>query len=140
MLTDTGVVSGSYTTRDILFDLSPRLWLGKDLYGNDVPTDSVLQAIATFMKNNPTVTIEIGVHTDTRGGDRACMVISQKRAKAVVEHLHDLGVPLKRMMPMGYGESEPLVTDQQIAAAATDAEKEALHQLNRRVVLLILRS
>lgn len=65
-------------------------------------------------------------HTDSIGKDAYNLTLSRKRAKAVSLALHrDLGIELKNIQAVGYGESRPVATNK------TDAGRQA----NRRVEL-----
>jgi outer membrane protein OmpA-like peptidoglycan-associated protein len=65
--------------------------------------------------------------------------LAQKRAQSVVDYLVSKGIAGDRMVAKGYGENRPLNTDKQIAALATEEEKEAAHQKNRRSEFKVLR-
>ena len=65
--------------------------------------------------------------------------MAQKRAQSVVDYLVSKGIAGDRMVARGYGENRPLMTDKDIAAMATEEEKEAAHQKNRRSEFKVLR-
>ena len=44
---------------------------------------------------------------------------------------------MQRLQPLGRGETMPLISDAEIAALATEDEREAAHQMNRRTVFRI---
>ncbi|MBI3511488.1 MAG: OmpA family protein [Bacteroidetes bacterium] len=67
-----------------------------------------LEKVATVMKRDPGITIEISSHTDSRGSDKANLDLSQKRAQAVVDYLVKSGIDKKRLVAIGYGESKLL--------------------------------
>ncbi|WP_345372243.1 OmpA family protein [Algivirga pacifica] len=58
--------------------------------------------------NNPSVSVEIGSHTDARGDDEYNMMISQKRANVIVDFLVNKGIDPGRLRSVGYGESKLL--------------------------------
>ena len=72
--------------------------------------------------------MEIGGHTDSVGSDSYNQKLSEQRAKAVCDYLISQGVDKARLSYKGYGESEPIATN----------ETEAGRQRNRRVELKIL--
>lgn len=92
-----------------------------------------LQVLFNILKENPTITIELAAHTDTRGSDKYNMTLSQNRAQSCVNYLISLGIDPARMTAKGYGETRPRISDAEIAKMATNEEKEAAHQKNRRV-------
>jgi len=67
-----------------------------------------LNEMIVFMNNNPGWIVEIGGHTDNVGTENYNMVLSEKRAAAVVNYLINNGVPPKRFRSKGYGFSKPL--------------------------------
>ena len=72
--------------------------------------------------------IEIAGHTDSIGDESTNQWISQKRAEAVYSWLVENGIAKGRMAPKGYGESQPLATN--------DDEFEG-RELNRRIEIIV---
>jgi outer membrane protein OmpA-like peptidoglycan-associated protein len=87
-----------------------------------------LERVVQFMQENPTVVVEIGGHTDSKGSDEYNINLSQGRADAVVFYVIDHGVGNDRIIAKGYGEIIPVETN------ATDEGR----QTNRRVEFKIL--
>ena len=96
-----------------------------------------LDYLVDLLERNPTFVISLEAHTDTRGGDRANDELSQRRAETCVNYLVERGIDRQRLQPTGRGETMPLVSDAEIAALATEEEREAAHQMNRRTVFRI---
>lgn len=92
-----------------------------------------LQTLYQTLVDNPTIVIELAAHTDSRGSDKSNMTLSQNRAQSCVNYLISQGIDPARMVARGYGESRLRLTDAEIAKMATNEEKEAAHQKNRRV-------
>ena len=67
-----------------------------------------LQQLILFLRENPTVSIEIGGHTDKIGEDQSNLILSRDRAKIVYEYLIKNKIPLKNLSFKGYGESQPV--------------------------------
>lgn len=67
-----------------------------------------LQQLITFLKENPSVTIEIGGHTDNIGDDKSNQNLSENRAKTVYEYLVKNKIPIQKLSFKGYGESQPI--------------------------------
>ncbi|MEY4111497.1 MAG: hypothetical protein RLZZ46_1854 [Bacteroidota bacterium] len=116
---------------DILYDLNK--WDLKPQYQDS------LQGLVKTLNDNTNLVIELGSHTDTRGDKKSNDVLSQNRAQSVVDFLISKGIAGDRLAAKGYGENRPLISDAEINKAATDQEKEALHQKNRRTEFKILR-
>jgi outer membrane protein OmpA-like peptidoglycan-associated protein len=103
------------------------------------PESSVeLNKLADFLSENPKVKIEIGGHTDTRGDDTDNMTLSTNRAKSVYEYLITKGIDASRLSFKGYGETQPKVSDAEIAQLSDPAQIEAAHQKNRRTEYKII--
>ena len=87
-----------------------------------------LDRLSAFMKANPAVRIEIAGHTDDRGDPAANLLLSQKRAQAVVAYLTKAGIEPGRMQAIGYGKTRPALPN-------TSDENR---QLNRRIEWRVL--
>jgi outer membrane protein OmpA-like peptidoglycan-associated protein len=83
-----------------------------------------LKKLTTFLKNNPQVEVEIQGHTDNTGRN---LVLSELRAKSVVEYLVSNGIAAKRLQSKGFGEFHPVATN----------ETEEGRMLNRRTTIKI---
>jgi outer membrane protein OmpA-like peptidoglycan-associated protein len=66
-----------------------------------------LNKLVEFLSKNPTLVIEIGGHTDNVGNDQANMLLSENRAKSVVDFLVAKGLVTNRLQAKGYGETIP---------------------------------
>jgi outer membrane protein OmpA-like peptidoglycan-associated protein/Tol biopolymer transport system component len=104
------------------------------------PESSVeLDKLVEFLLKNPTVKIELGGHTDTRGDDKENLKLSNDRAKAVYDYVVNKGIKAERLSYKGYGESKPIISDADIAKMSSEKEKEAAHQSNRRTEYKIVK-
>lgn len=97
-----------------------------------------LDYLYSIMVDNPTIIIEIQAHTDSRASDEYNLDLSQRRAQSCVDYLISKGVDSERMRPRGFGESRLRISDAQIEQMATQAEKEAAHQRNRRTEFIVV--
>jgi len=87
-----------------------------------------IEKFAEFLKKHPDVKAEIQGYTDNKGSEKYNLILSQKRAKAVYEALIKLGVNKNQLTWAGYGEKNPI-------ASNDTAEGRAK---NRRVVAKII--
>jgi outer membrane protein OmpA-like peptidoglycan-associated protein len=87
----------------------------------------ILALFIEFLKDNPTVKVEIQGHTDNVGNDDANQKLSEHRAKAVFDYVIDKGIPSDRLRYKGYGESQPIADNNTAMGRAK----------NRRTVFLI---
>jgi len=93
-----------------------------------------LNKVITLMKDNPSLTLELGSHTDSRGSSESNLELSNKRAKSAVNYLvKRRGIAKNRLTFKGYGETE-------ILNECTNGVKcpEEDHAINRRTELKIL--
>lgn len=70
-----------------------------------------LNKVVDFLQANPTVEVEIGGHTDSKGTDEYNNQLSQGRSQAVVDYLAQQGIDAARLTAKGYGESKPIDTN-----------------------------
>ncbi|MEX2483172.1 MAG: OmpA family protein [Brumimicrobium sp.] len=122
---------GSITLANVFFDLD-KATLREESF-------TELNKLVEFLEENKSVKIEIGGHTDTRGDDKANQILSENRAKAVYEYVKDKGIEESRLTYKGYGESEPINSDEEIEKLETEEAKEKAHQENRRTEYRIVK-
>lgn len=91
-------------------------------------SNTELDKVVTFMKDNSDIKVEISGHTDNVGTPASNQKLSESRAKAVVAYLISNGIPQEKLVYKGYGQAQP------IAPNTTAAGKK----LNRRVEFKIL--
>ncbi|MFT4600165.1 MAG: outer membrane protein OmpA-like peptidoglycan-associated protein [Arenicella sp.] len=98
-----------------------------------------LERLIRLLNDNPTMRIELAGHTDTRGSNTDNQVLSQNRAKSVVDYLVSHGIDKSRLEFAGYGEAKNLISDNEISKLKSKTEKEDAHQQNRRTEFKILK-
>ncbi|MGE0771127.1 MAG: OmpA family protein [Cyclobacteriaceae bacterium] len=89
-----------------------------------------LNKVVDFLRQNPSVEIEISGHTDNKGSDTYNESLSQGRSQAVVDYLISQGIESYRLSAHGYGESKPIDTNDTDEGRAN----------NRRVEFTILKT
>lgn len=101
-----------------------------DVNSAEVREDSYaeLKEVYDLLWEHPELVIEISAHTDDQGSHDHNMELSSRRAQAVVDFLRSKGVPERMLVAKGYGETAPLV-------ANNNPENR---QKNRRVEFLVL--
>lgn len=115
-----------------------------------------LDGLVETLNDNPNITIELGAHTDSRGGDTDNISLSQRRAQSVVNYLISKGIATDRLTAKGYGESSPKTVDAKLAQQypflkdgtvltedyinkLPDSDlQEIAHQINRRTEFRVL--
>nr|WP_199156406.1 OmpA family protein [Pedobacter sp. ASV2] len=93
-----------------------------------------LDKLVKIMTENPTIWIELGSHTDSRGKDSYNLTLSQKRAESAVQYIISRGIDKNRITAKGYGETQ-LLNRCANGVECTDTE----HQLNRRTEFKIVK-
>jgi peptidoglycan-associated lipoprotein len=71
-----------------------------------------LDHVASLMKDNGSVKIEINSHTDNQGNSTDNVVLAQKRAQAIYDFLVSKGVEPHRLIANSFGGTKPFVADQ----------------------------
>ena len=66
-----------------------------------------LDNLVDLLNENPTMTIQINGYTDNVGKPADNLLLSNNRAKSVVTYLASKGIPVKRMLSKGFGETRP---------------------------------
>ena len=74
-----------------------------------------LKKVVTLLNENPSINLNIKAHTDANGDDTENIVLSQKRAETVMQHLIALGIATERLSARGVGASQPLTITTNIA-------------------------
>ncbi|MFI5203892.1 MAG: OmpA family protein [Flavobacteriales bacterium] len=92
-----------------------------------------LNYLYDLMIKFPNWVVQLRSHTDSRGNDAFNEKLSKKRAQSCVDYLiNEKGIDPKRLVAIGMGEREPIVTDAEIKAMQTVEEQNTAHQRNRR--------
>ena len=117
---------------------------------------AALDKLIEVLNDNPTIVIELGAHTDSRGTLDYNYDLSQKRAQSVVNYLIERGVPAQRLKAKGYAQSQPKVVDDQLSQQYSfllvgakldqkyidqlgdEQQQETVYQINRRTEFKVL--
>ncbi|MFD2167062.1 peptidoglycan-associated lipoprotein Pal [Thalassotalea euphylliae] len=87
---------------------------------------ALLDAHAKYLNANSGVKVLVEGHADERGTPEYNIALGERRAKAVVTYLENMGVSPSQLSVVSYGEEKPMVKDRTEAAFAK----------NRRAVLV----
>jgi outer membrane protein OmpA-like peptidoglycan-associated protein len=82
-----------------------------------------MDRVARILNKYPQTTIRVEGHTDSKGSEAYNQILSEKRAMAVKNALVQRGVDPARIQTVGYGESQPISSDDAV---------------NRRVSIVII--
>ena len=87
---------------------------------------ALLDAHAKYLNDNSGVKVLVEGHADERGTPEYNIALGERRAKAVVTYLENMGVSSSQLSVVSYGEEKPMVKDRSESAFAK----------NRRAVLV----
>ena len=102
------------------------IYFGFDVSNVSDEFSSVLDAHATFLNANTGVKVLIEGHADERGTPEYNIALGERRAKAVVTYLENMGVSSSQLSVVSYGEEKPMVKDR----------SEEAFSKNRRAVIV----
>jgi len=87
-----------------------------------------LNKLVEFLTKNSTLKIELSGHTDNVGDKKHNQVLSESRAKSVLEYLSSNGIAKERLTSKGYGDAKPVVPN----------DSDEHRQMNRRTEFKIV--
>ncbi|MCC7299239.1 MAG: OmpA family protein [Bacteroidia bacterium] len=82
-----------------------------------------LDSLAEYLQANESYTLVVVGHTDNQGKPKENLILSEKRAKAVIKYLESQGIDIARMSYQGKGDTDPI----------DDNDYEEGRERNRRV-------
>ena len=85
---------------------------------------SELNTLAKTLKAHQGMRLEVSGHTDAQGNDAANLSLSQKRADAVAIYLKKSGIGNIILVPKGYGETQPIASNDTPAGRAQNRRTE----------------
>ncbi len=91
-------------------------------------SEAELDKLVQLLNDNPSVKIQIGGHTDNVGKPADNLVLSNNRAKAVIDYLISKGILAIRLSAKGFGETQPV----------TGNDTEEGRALNRRTEMKVV--
>ncbi len=93
-------IGESVVLRNIFFETGKA-----DIKEESTPT---LTKLLAFLEEIPSAVVEISGHTDNVGNPEANRVLSEQRAKSVVDYLIAKGIQKERLIAVGYGDVKPI--------------------------------
>lgn len=88
-----------------------------------------LEQLLAFLRDKPTVEIELAGHTDNQGDFDENLRLSKQRVDVVKDYLVKNGVAANRISTRGYGPTRPIANN----------NKEVTRQMNRRVEMTVVK-
>lgn len=102
------------------------VYFGLDKYDIQSEFAQMLDAHATFLRNNPSYKVTVEGHADERGTPEYNIALGERRATAVKMYLQGKGVSADQISIVSYGKEKPAVL----------GHDEAAYAKNRRAVLV----
>jgi len=97
---------------------------------------TVLNSLATILKDNPKIKIELASHTDSIGSDAYNNNLSQMRAQSCVDYIVSNGISTDRIFAKGYGKTKPIAPN----SNPDGTDNPDGRQLNRRTEFTVLKT
>lgn len=114
-----------------------------------------LDDLVAMLNDNPYCAIELSAHTDRVGSQQYNLDLSQRRAQAVCDYLESKGIDPRRLDPVGYGKSEPIMVeeshhekypflpigqllDEEFVNTLPAEQREIADQINRRTAFSVI--
>lgn len=72
---------------------------------------AILNEVGAELKKYPTVKVQVQAHTDSTGSSGYNLWLSNNRAQSVMDYLSSMGISNRRMIPVGYGETKPIASN-----------------------------
>jgi len=141
------VLPENYSVGEIVFDLNlaaveaeaiilPHIYFAYNSSRLAAETVEKLGSVIRVLNDNPDLVLEVAGHTDALGSDSYNKRLSEKRAKAVIDHLVKNGINSKRLVSKGYGESKFIALKKN--TDGSDAPEG--RKFNRRVDFFVVES
>ena len=83
-----------------------------------------LNMIAQVMKDDPSLNVEIGGHTDNVGKSNSNLILSLGRANVCMDYLVSKGISPTRIKANGYGDSQPIADNKTATGRAQNRRTE----------------
>lgn len=114
----------------------PFVWQGISFKKKDFQlkqsSGEALTRLATLLKENPRLEVEVGSYTDSRGADIDNIHLTEQRADWVVNYLTGQGIQPSRLKAKGYGETKLL---NKCVNGLLCIEEE--HEINNRIEITV---
>jgi outer membrane protein OmpA-like peptidoglycan-associated protein len=94
---------------------------------------SGLNFVASFLKENPSVTVKVDGHTDNIGPAEYNKDLSERRAKSVADYIISKGVDANRVSTQGFGFSRPIASNKTAQGRAKNRRTELTFRIQQNM-------
>ncbi len=109
-------IRGCWVIKDLRFDVD-KSEIKSQSYDN-------LADVVAVLKENQDMEVQIQGYTDSQGAEAYNQQLSERRAQAVVDYLTENGIDRDRLSYRGYGESNPVATNETAEGRARNRRVE----------------
>jgi OOP family OmpA-OmpF porin len=89
---------------------------------------TILDGVAATLLANPEIRVQVAGHTDSQGEDVYNKDLSERRAASVVNYLQGKGVSSDNLNAAGYGEEQPVATNDTAEGRAANRRVELVRE------------
>jgi outer membrane protein OmpA-like peptidoglycan-associated protein len=111
----------------IVVNFSSKVLFAYDKFDLTEASKATITDLATILNKYPDTNVTIQGHTDSKGSEAYNQTLSENRALIVVQYLLNKDVIASRMTALGFGETQPIDTNETVEGRAN----------NRRVTFVI---
>lgn len=90
-----------------------------------------LEAVVDFLNNQAEVQVDVFGHTDSQGKDSYNQTLSDGRARSVMDYLVSRGIAASRLTSRGFGETQPIASNETAEGRAQNRRVELLLRTKR---------
>ncbi len=118
--TPVATVEEDFKVRNIFFDFD-KSYLRAE-------SKRELDKIYSILTRNPSYTLEVHAHTDSKGSNEYNVALAERRKQSAISYLTARGISANRIRPFSHGEETPVAKNETVAGDSPQGR-----QLNRRV-------
>ena len=130
IVTESNVTDSSSSSNN--FIKIPPIYFDFDKWSLSNSELQQLDKVAQIMKDNPAIIVEAGAHTDSKNIEAYNQILSDKRARTVVNYIISKGIDPSRITGMGYGETRLVNHCKSFVKCNAEEQQE-----NRRIEFMI---
>ena len=130
IVTESSVTDSSSSSNN--FIKIPPIYFDFDKWSLSNSELQQLDKVAQIMKDNPAIIVEAGAHTDSKNIEAYNQILSDKRARTVVNYIISKGIDPSRITGMGYGETRLVNHCKSFVKCNAEEQQE-----NRRIEFMI---
>ena len=84
----------------------------------------MLDSVASVLNSYPQTLLDIDGHTDNTGSAQYNQALSERRAVSVAQYLNSRGIDPRRLLVVGFGQTQPIAPNNSEAGRAANRRVE----------------